>query len=124
MPTPFDGFLITRGGRFTTRGTGFVQAPVDGLVTTFNNPTYANIFQAFSPVRLFSPVNSNVTNARFFVPGGGELPATTSGFGAAFSDVDQLDNGATITIETGLPARQGRNRDKEQGHGDDHDGVL
>ena len=90
VPTPFDGFLVTRGGRFTTRGTGFVQAPVDGLATTFNNPTYATIFQAFSPVRLFSPVEVNVTNARFFIPGGGELPATTSGFGAVFSDVDQL----------------------------------
>jgi hypothetical protein len=91
VPTPFDGFLITRGGRFTTRGTGFVQAPVAGLATTFNNPTYATIFQAFSPVRLFSPINSNVTNARFFVPGGGELPATISAFGAVFSDVDQLE---------------------------------
>jgi hypothetical protein len=88
-PTPFDGFLVTRGGRFTTRGTGFVQAPVDGLATTFNNPTYTTIFQAFSPVRLFSPVESNVTNARFFIPGGGELPALTSGFGVVFSDVDQ-----------------------------------
>jgi hypothetical protein len=92
-PTPFDGFLVTRGGRFTTRGTGFVQAPLDGLVTTFNNPTYATIFQAFSPVRLFSPVNSNVTNARFFVPGGGEIPATTGAFGAVFSDVDQAGGG-------------------------------
>jgi len=88
-PTPFDGFLVTRGGRFTTRGTGFVQAPVDGLATTFNNATYTTIFQAFSPVRLFSPVESNVTNARFFIPGGGELPALTSGFGVVFSDVDQ-----------------------------------
>ena len=93
VPTPFDGFLINRGGRFTTRGTGFVQAPVEGIATTFNNPTYATIFQAFSPVRLFSPINSNVTNARFFVPGGGELPATTSGFGAVFSDVDQVEDG-------------------------------
>ncbi|MQA29119.1 MAG: hypothetical protein GEU82_04665 [Luteitalea sp.] len=32
-----------------------------------------------------------MTKARFFVPGGGELPATTTGFGAIFSDVDQLD---------------------------------
>ena len=93
VPTPFDGFLVTRGGRFTTRGTGFVQAPLDGLVTTFNNPTYATIFQAFSPVRLFSPVNSNVTNARFFVPGGGEIPATIGAFGAVFSDVDQAGGG-------------------------------
>jgi hypothetical protein len=91
-PTPFDGFLITRGGRFTTRGTGFVQAPVSGLAETFNNPTYETTFQAFSPVRLFSPVNSNVTHARFFVPGGGELPAATSAFGAVFTDVDQLED--------------------------------
>jgi hypothetical protein len=105
-PTPFDGFLVTRGGRFTTRGTGFLQAPLDGLVTTFNNPTYATIFQAFSPVRLFSPVNSNVTNARFFVPGGGEIPATTAAFGAVFSDVDQ--------------AGAGKDDDKRDKHGFDY----
>src|SRR5689334_22165651 len=29
VPTPFDGFLVNRGGRFTTRGNGFVQAPVE-----------------------------------------------------------------------------------------------
>lgn len=88
VPTPFDGFLLTRGARFTTRGSGFVQAPVDGLAGTFGNPTYARVFQAFSPVRLFSAVDSTVTDARFFVPGGGELPATTQGFGAILSDVD------------------------------------
>jgi hypothetical protein len=89
VPTPFDGFLVTRGGRFTTRGSGFVQAPVDGLATTFGNDSYLTIFRAFSPVRLFSPIDSNLTTARFFVPGGGEFRATTSGFGAVFSDVDQ-----------------------------------
>jgi hypothetical protein len=88
-PTPFDGFLVTRGARFTTLGSGFVQAPVEGLATTFGNPSYATIFRPFSPVRLFSPVDSNVTDARFFVPGGGELPATTQAFGAIFTDVDQ-----------------------------------
>jgi hypothetical protein len=89
VPTPFDGFLVNRGGRFTTKGTGFVQAPVEGLATTFNNSTYATIFAAFSPVRLFSPIESNRTTALFFVPGGGEIPATTAGFGAVFSDVDR-----------------------------------
>jgi hypothetical protein len=87
-PNPFDGFLAGRGARFTTLGSGFVQAPVDGLATTFKNPTYLTTFQAFSPVRLFSAVGSSITNARFFVPGGGELPATTRGFGAIFVDVD------------------------------------
>ena len=89
VPTPFDGFLVNRGARFTTRGDGFVQAPVEGLTTTFNNVSYATEFKAFSPVRLFSPLDSNVTNTQFFVPGGGNLAATTKAFGAVFSDVDQ-----------------------------------
>ena len=79
VPTPFDGFLLNRGGRFTTRGEGFIQAPVDGLAATFNNASYATAFAAFSPVRLFSPLDSNVTTASFFVPGGGEVAATTNG---------------------------------------------
>jgi hypothetical protein len=87
-PNPFDGFLVNRGARFTTSGSGFVQAPVEGLAATFGNPQYAQVFQPFSPVRLFSAVNSNRTDTRFFIPGGGELPATTNGFGAVFSDVD------------------------------------
>jgi hypothetical protein len=89
-PTPFTVFLNTRGANITTKGTGFVQAPLDGLVTTFANPTYANLFQAFSPVRLFSPVGSNRTTVEFFEPGSdGTIWATTSGFGAVFTDVDR-----------------------------------
>jgi hypothetical protein len=90
-PTPFAGFLNTRGGLFTTTGTGFVQAPATGLSTTFGNLTYDTTFQPFSPVRLFSPVGSNVTDASFFVPGGGNITASTTGFGAVFADVDQPD---------------------------------
>jgi hypothetical protein len=74
---------------FTTPGTGFVQAPPSGLVTTFNNATYDTIFQAFSPVRLFSAIGSNITEVDFFVPGSANIPATTTGFGAVFTDVDQ-----------------------------------
>ena len=92
VPTPFDGFLLNRGARFTTRGDGFVQAPVEGLAATFNNASYATEFKAFSPVRLFSPLESNVTTAQFFVPGGGDVAATTNAFGAVFSDVDQQNN--------------------------------
>jgi hypothetical protein len=91
VPTPFTGFLVNRGALFTTPGTGFVQAPLDGLVTTFGNPDYATQFQPFSPVRLFSAVNSNITSVEFFIPGGGDIPAVTTGFGAVFSDVDQPD---------------------------------
>lgn len=89
--TPFTGFLVTRGAFITTPGTGFVQAPLSGLADTFGNPTYETIFQTFSPLRLFSPIDSNVTEVDFFVPGGGNIPATTTGFGAVFTDVDQPD---------------------------------
>jgi hypothetical protein len=50
------------------------------------------IFSAFSPLRLFTPVGSNITEGVFFIPGtNGEEPATVRGFGAVFTDVDQPD---------------------------------
>ena len=42
-------------------------------------------------MRLFAPITSNVTNVEFFVPGGGDIPAVTTGFGAIFTDVDEPD---------------------------------
>jgi hypothetical protein len=89
--TPFDVFLNTRGGRFTTPGAGFVQVPVAEAANFFANPNYAGEFSFFSPVRLFSPVGSNVTEAEFFVPGGGLIPAATNAFGVVFTDVDLPD---------------------------------
>jgi len=88
--TPFDVFLNTRGARFTTPGTGLSQATPAGLAELFGNPTYANIFTAFSPLRLFTPVDSRITEGFFFVPGTtGGAPATVTGFGAVFTDVDE-----------------------------------
>jgi hypothetical protein len=95
--TPFNVFLNTRGSQFTTPGLGLSQAPPSGgpqggLAVLFNNPTYGTIFSTFSPSRLFTPVGSNITEAVFFVPGtNGANPATVSGFGAVFTDVDQPD---------------------------------
>ena len=95
--TPFNTFLNTRGAQFTTTGTGLSQAPPSGgpqggLATLFNNPTYGTIFSTFSPKRLFTPVDSNVTEAHFFVPGSnGTVAAKVSGFGAVFTDVDLPD---------------------------------
>jgi hypothetical protein len=94
---PFNVFLNTRGSQFTTPGTGLSQAPPSGgaqggLAVLFNNPSYATIFRPFSNFRLFTPVGSNITDALFFVPGSsGSIPATVSGFGAVFTDVDQPD---------------------------------
>jgi hypothetical protein len=103
--TPFNVFLNTRGGQFTTLGTGLSQAPPSGgpqggLAELFDNPTYGDIFSPFSALRLFTPVGSNLTQAAFFVPGanpnlppGAEpaSPATVRGFGAVFTDVDEPD---------------------------------
>jgi hypothetical protein len=95
--TPFNVFLNTRGSQFTTPGIGLTQAPASGgpqggLAVLFNNPSYATTFRPFSNLRLFTPVGSNVTDAFFFRPGSnGSLPATVTGFGAVFTDVDQPD---------------------------------
>jgi hypothetical protein len=95
--TPFDVFLNTRGGRFTTPGRGLSQGPPaggpqGGLAGLFGNPTYGAIFRTFSPLRLFTPVDSRTTEAFFFVPGThGAVPATVGGFGAVFTDVDRPD---------------------------------
>lgn len=89
---PLAAFLVTRGALFTTPdGSGFVQATPEGLAGFFNNPTYATIFKAFSQFRLFSAIGGNITDVDFFVPGGNNIPATTRGFGAVFTDVDQPD---------------------------------
>jgi hypothetical protein len=91
-PTPtLDQFLVGRGARFTTPGTGFVQAPATGLADVFANPSYATIFKAFSPSRLFSPIGSAVTDTLFFVPGTDNVKAVTRGFGVVFSDIDLPD---------------------------------
>jgi hypothetical protein len=93
--TPFDVFLNTRGAQFTTRGRGLSQAPPlggaqGGLAVLFDNPTYGNIFAAFSPLRLFTSVDSRFTEGLFFVPGtNGATAATVSGFGVIFTDVDK-----------------------------------
>jgi hypothetical protein len=99
--TPFNVFLNTRGSQFTTPGEGLSQAPPaadpdqfppGGLAGLFANPTYGDIFSTFSPERLFTPVGSNITEALFFIPGtDGAEPATVSGFGAVFTDVDEPD---------------------------------
>jgi len=95
--TPFNTFLNTRGSQFTTPGIGLSQAPPSGgpqggLAALFNNPSYGSIFKTFSALRLFTPVGSNITDAFFFLPSSnGNTPATVTGFGAVFTDVDQPD---------------------------------
>jgi len=96
--TPFTTFLNTRGGLFTTPGTGLQQSlPASGTFSLASiNPAYATTFAPFTLNRVFTPVGSNITDASFFLPGSnGGTPASVSGFGAVFSDVD-LANTTTM----------------------------
>lgn len=87
--TPFDGFLNIRGGRFSTDGDGFLQAPATGIGEFFRNPFYGSIFRTFSPVRLFAPIDSIFTETEFFIPGtNGGVRASTRAFGVVFTDVE------------------------------------
>ena len=94
---PFNTFLNTRGAQFTTPGVGLSQAPPSGgpqggLAALFGNPTYATEFKAFSALRLFTPVGSNITDTFFFTAGSnGGVRAAVTGFGVIFTDVDQPD---------------------------------
>jgi hypothetical protein len=87
--SPFTVFQNIRGGTFTTPGTGFLQTPVNTPEFLAINPTYGTTFAPFSPVRVFTPLGSNIVDATFSIPGtNGIVPAVVRGFGAVFSDVD------------------------------------
>jgi hypothetical protein len=52
------------------------------------NPTYPREFATFSPQRLFTALGpKNIVEVHFFIPGS-KTRATTTGFGAVFTDVD------------------------------------
>ncbi len=93
LPANFFNVNSPRGVVFSTPGTGF-QVSADSSNPTSTpvefgdiNATYPAIFQTFSPQRLFTALGSKVVDVTFFVPGS-TTPATTSGFGAVFTDVD------------------------------------
>jgi hypothetical protein len=86
LPGNFFNVNSPRGAVFSTPGTGFLVSANAGLATPplFGFPSD---FQAFSAQRLFTAVNSNITDISFFVPGTTD-PATVSAFGVIFTDVE------------------------------------
>ncbi|MBC7470550.1 MAG: PEP-CTERM sorting domain-containing protein [Ramlibacter sp.] len=87
-PLAANFFNVTspRGVVFSTPGTGFmVSASVGGATPTLFG--FGNDFQTFSSQRLFTAINSNITDVRFFVPGTSQAASTTA-FGLIFVDVE------------------------------------
>jgi hypothetical protein len=99
LPNNFFNVNSPRGTVFSTPGTGVAVSAnaADGPVRFDNiNPTYSALFQVFSPQKLFTPINSNIVDVSFFIPGS-STPALTQGFGAVFTDVD-LPNTTSLTF--------------------------
>lgn len=86
LPANFFNVNSPRGVVFSTPGTGFMVSANAGQPS----PTlfgFGNDFQAFSAQRLFTAVNSNITDVTFFEAGTMNA-ATTNAFAAIFVDVE------------------------------------
>lgn len=102
LPADFFNTTSPRGAVFSTPGTGLqVSANAGVAPIEFDdiNPLYSTQFQTFSAQRLFTALGSNVVAIDFFVPGT-NTPATVSGFGAVFTDVE-LAGGTIFTVFLG-----------------------
>ena len=88
FPVDFFNQPVTgraRGAVFSTDGSGFRVSDNDFFDV---NPSYPDQFNAFSPIKTFSAVESNLSNVDFFVAGT-NTRAASAGFGVVFSDVDE-----------------------------------
>jgi hypothetical protein len=97
LPANFFNANSPRGAVFFTLGSGFQVSADDSNPTNtpvlFGNihPALPLFFTTFSPQRLFTALDSNVTETLFFVPGS-NTGATVSGFGAVFTGVNRSDS--------------------------------
>jgi hypothetical protein len=102
LPADFFNTNSPRGAVFSTPGTGFqvsANAGVGPIEFDNINPLFSTQFQTFSPQRLFTALGSNIVAIDFFVPGT-NTPATVSGFGAVFTDVE-LAGGTIFSVFLG-----------------------
>jgi hypothetical protein len=96
FPAAFFNTSSKSGAVFTTPGSGFRN---DSLKFAEVNVTYADQFGTFSPTKIFAPVGSNVMEVHFQVAGQ-PTPATVTGFGAVFSDVDAAGKSTIEMFDT------------------------
>ena len=115
LPGNFFNVNSPRGVVLSTPGTGFAVSSSAGSGTPILYG-FPGDFQTFSAQRLFTAINSNVTDVTFFLPGT-TTPATTNAFGTIFADVEnglltKLDffdenNTNIFTIDAGVAGNQG-----------------
>lgn len=94
LPANFFNANSPRGVVFFTPGSGFQISGNAGVAPIeFDNlrRDASRRFTTFSPQRLFTALDSSITEILFFVPGTAQA-ATTRGFGAVFTDVDRADS--------------------------------
>lgn len=97
FPVDFFNQPVTgraRGAVFSTDGSGFRVSDNDFADV---NPDYADEFNAFSPIKTFAAVESNLSSVQFFVAGTTNS-AKSAGFGVVFSDVDEPGSAAIKLI--------------------------
>ncbi len=95
LPSDFFNAVAPRGAIFGGDPRNQFQVSADatpavpGTLEEFGNinATYPTAFSAFSSPRLFCSLTNAVFEVEFVVPGS-DAPATVSGFGAVFTDVD------------------------------------
>lgn len=85
---PLGAVFVTDGDEFRVSNTPETAHPADDRFDSIVGHDIASRFMAFSPDRLFAPLKSNTMSTVFTVPGKPGVEATTSGFGAVFTDVD------------------------------------
>ncbi|HVT79285.1 MAG TPA: PEP-CTERM sorting domain-containing protein [Phycisphaerae bacterium] len=86
LPANFFNVNSPRGVVFSTPGTGFaVSANAGGAAPVLFG--FPGDFQVFSSQKLFTAINSPITDVNFFLPGTATA-ATTNAFGIVFVDVE------------------------------------
>lgn len=97
----------TRGAAFTTPAGLMVSANVPGpnqgnaLFKSLLTPGSPVALNAFSGDQIFAPFGSTLTTVTFSVPGASNQPATITGFGAVFLDVDSALSSSLSFFDTG-----------------------
>lgn len=93
MPFDFFNTVATRGAIFKAKGKDFAVSnpatptPQDDRFSSLLPKRVIDQFKRFSLQRLFTPVLKNKVSVLFKVPAT-NTPATTTGFGAVYTDVD------------------------------------